>query len=358
MADVQIFDAGREGKSWVSYFADCRGLPSDIYQMPEFGLLYCSLGSEYKLFTYKEHDAVWAYSFLLQALPVDYRDIAGNEARDIETPYGYGGPVTNTEDEAFIGRANDAFQEWCLGVGVIAEFVRFHPVLCNQNARSPYITPIPNRLTVSLSLSQDKSILSAFDGNARNMVKRFKREGATIEETEFAEDFEQFVEIYKHTMRRVSADDFYYFDLGHFDRLRRLTLGPAKLYVVKRDGKIAAGAIFLMGSDILHYHLSATDSDNNVAGATNALIAKAAEQGRQHGFKRLHFGGGQSNLPNDRLLKFKRRMSTDEHSFWIGKYVHDEKVYSDLCGRWRDQNPDSVAEFGNRILCYRFASSS
>ena len=113
-----------------------------------------------------------------------------------------------------------------------------------------------------------------------------------------------------------------------------------------------------MGSDLLHYHLSATDSDNNVAGATNALIAKAAEQGRQHGFKRLHFGGGQSNLPNDRLLKFKRRMSTDEHSFWIGKYVHDEKVYSDLCGRWRDQNPDRVAEFGNRILCYRFASSS
>ncbi len=190
------------------------------------------------------------------------------------------------------------------------------------------------------------------------MVKRFKREGATIEETEFAEDFEQFVEIYKQTMRRVSADQFYYFNLGYFERLRRLTLGAAKLYVVKRDGRIAAGAIFLMGSDLLHYHLSATDSNNKVAGATNALIAKAAEQGWRRGFKRLHLGGGKSNLPNDQLLKFKRRMSTDEHSFWIGKYVHDESVYSEICRRWRDRNPNRVAEFGNRLLCYRFSPPS
>jgi hypothetical protein len=353
---VEIYDSERDAADWVSLLERSGPALRDIYFRPEYGALYCSQDVESKLFTYREGDAAWVYAFLLQKLPTEYRDITGSDSRDIETPYGYGGPVSNCEDSEFYTRANSSVQEWCAATGVVAEFVRFHPLAGNQNARRPYISPLWDRGTVSLDLTGNEPIITAFDGNARNMVKRFEREEATIEETKSIDDFERFVEIYQKTMHRVSAGAFYYFDPDHFDRLRRLTLGSAKLSVVKLGGRITAGAIFLTGCYWLHYHLSATDPEYRVPGATNALIAHAAQQGHQCGLKRMHLGGGQSDSPDDRLLKFKHRMSTDKHSFWIGKYVHNEKAYSDICKLWRDRNPDQVADYGNRVLCYRFAS--
>jgi lipid II:glycine glycyltransferase (peptidoglycan interpeptide bridge formation enzyme) len=213
-----------------------------------------------------------------------------------------------------------------------------------------------DRNTVSLDLTGPDPILNAFDGNARNMMKRFERDGATVEQATSMEDFERFVEIYQKTMRRVSADTFYYFDTEHFGRLRRFTLASAMLLVVKLGERIAAGALFLIGADWMHYHLSATDPEISVPGATNALISHAAQQGRHRGFKRLHLGGGHSDAVDDKLFRFKRRMSTDEHTFWIGKYVHNKEKYADVCGRWRDEHQDMVVDYGNRVLCYRFVA--
>ena len=71
----------------------------------------------------------------------------------------------------------------------------------------------------------------------------------------------------------------------------------------------------------MHYHLSATNPDCKVPGATNAIIAAAARIGMEAGLKRLHLGGGRTASKDDALLKFKESMATDRHHFQIGKRV-------------------------------------
>ena len=44
---------------------------------------------------------------------------------DIETPYGYGGPISNTTDSDFIFRSNVKFNDWVKSNNIISEFVRF-----------------------------------------------------------------------------------------------------------------------------------------------------------------------------------------------------------------------------------------
>ena len=104
----------------------------------------------------------------------------------------------------------------------------------------------------------------------------------------------------------------------------------------------------------MHYHLSATDPDHRVPGATNAVILCAAEIGRTKGLKRLHLGGGNSNAEDDPLFRFKRRMGTDTHDFWIGRRIHNEEVYRAVCNEWRRDNADVAHTYGGRLLCYHY----
>ena len=56
----------------------------------------------------------------------------GETYYDFETAYGYGGPVTNSEDDAFRANALAALKEYCSKNGFVAGFVRFQPILQNQ----------------------------------------------------------------------------------------------------------------------------------------------------------------------------------------------------------------------------------
>ena len=57
--------------------------------------------------------------------------IPGTRYRDIQTPYQYGGCVSNKHDPAFLLRAWQAYTNWCAENAVALEFVRFHPLLRN-----------------------------------------------------------------------------------------------------------------------------------------------------------------------------------------------------------------------------------
>src|SRR5262245_31767944 len=51
---------------------------------------------------------------------------------DIQSPYGYGGPLSNCDDAPFLGMADDRFQLWARENSVVAEFLRFHPLISQR----------------------------------------------------------------------------------------------------------------------------------------------------------------------------------------------------------------------------------
>lgn len=356
MAVVELLNAGRDAAKWNNWLDLAASGQDDIYARPAYGSLYCLDDRErFLLFAYGEGSEAWIYPFLSRPLPAQYLDITGVGASDIETPYGYGGPVSNSNDGPFLARANAAFRHWCSVNGVVAEFVRLHPLLGNQRWLAPGTKLILDRQTVSLNLTDPRDVSDAFDRNSMGMVKRAWKCGIVVAESDSERDFQQFVGIYSRTMTRIGADAFYHFDPRHFRHLWEVVQTSGMLLVAKLSENVVGGAIFLKGKRWLHYHLSATDPDRRVPGATNAIIHRAAERGRAAGLTRLHLGGGTTAAADDSLLLFKRRMSTDSHEFWIGKHIHDSEAYSKVCTVWRQQNRRAATRYGNRILCYRFA---
>jgi len=155
-------------------------------------------------------------------------------------------------------------------------------------------------------------------------------------------------------MDRLGVDAYYHFNEDYFLGLAQLVQNSGLLLAAVQDEEWVAAAVFLKGSTWLHYHLSAADPDKRVPGATNRLLYTAAQVGSQRGLKRLHLGGGRTSMPDDSLLKFKRSMATDSHSFYIGKRIHNPDVYALLRKLWEQCYPSLRPKYSDRLLCYRY----
>ena len=352
---IEILDASSDAEKWLRVLGRLPASMLDVYFWPEWVMLHrFEPGARAILFTYQRADELWVYPFLLQ--PVSH---VGEHALekiwyDIETAYGYGGPLASTEDADFLVEAHNAFAKWCQRQSVVAEFVRLHPLSQNQRWLDPQVELVCDRKTVSLSLAHLSSDDLPFDKDTCYMLRRAERLGIHVKVYPTHNHFDRFMTIYMHMMDRLGADEYYNFNEDYFVGLRQLVHDAGWLLVAEQGEEWVAAAVFLRGSTWLHYHLSASDPDKRVPGANNQLLYIAAQIGSQHGLERLHLGGGLTRMPNDPLLRFKRSMATDSHSFYIGKRVHNPDVYAYLRELWEQRYPSLVPKYGHRVLCYRY----
>jgi hypothetical protein len=72
------------------------------------------------------------------------------------------------------------------------------------------------------------------------------------------EEIDAFVAIYHETMIRVSASQNYLYDHQYFYDFLDNKCFNNKLLLAKKDGVIAAGAIFTVTNSIMQYHLAGT----------------------------------------------------------------------------------------------------
>jgi hypothetical protein len=358
---LRIFDAIADAAEWHRLLEALPPSMQDVYFYPEYVALHRFIaGTRALLFAYQRGDgACWLYPFLLQPIEgMKDRDSAPTVWFDIETPYGYGGPLANTDSAEFLAEAHTAFSAWCSEQKVVAEFIRLHPLLQNERWLDSEIEVIYDRETVSLALTNFNALSREalpFDKMARYMLRRAERAGVRVERREPRADFDKFVALYRETMRRLAADEYYFFDEEYFRGLRELVAESGWLLAATHDEEWVAAALFLKGTGYLHYHLSATKQEPRLPGATNLLLYTAAQMGsRFDSLTTLHLGGGTTSQLEDSLLKFKRSMGNQAHAFHIGKRVHHPAMYASLRATWERTFPTLVAEHGRKLLCYRF----
>ena len=355
---IEILDAVTDAEKWRCVLGSLPLPMQDVYFCPEWVRLHrFQPGARAIMFTYQEANEVWAYPFLLQPITHIGEHALDQTWFDIETAYGYGGPLASTEETGFLTEAHCAFAEWCQEQGVVAEFVRLHPLLHNERWLDPRVELVYDRGTVSLRLRELTSSELPYNSTARNMLRRAERARLHVQAYPVYDHFDQFVTFYLRTMDRVHADEYYYFNEEYFRGLRELIQKTGWLLVAQQDEEWIATAIFLKGPVWLHYHLSASNPDKRVPGATNQILHAAAQIGSQHGLERLHLGGGRTSKPDDSLLKFKRSMATDSHSFYIGKRIHNQDVYASLRAIWEQQYSSLVPKYGQRVLFYRYTKA-
>jgi hypothetical protein len=317
----------------------------DVYFLPEYLGFYEHWEEvEARLFFYTEGENILLYPFLRRPLP----ELTNGSGRhcDVCTAYGYGGPlvIRVKADPAFGDRARRALEESFERMGVVSEFIRFHPLLDNHHVWRNVPTSF-DRHTVAMDLSGATSELwRRMTSNTRRKIRQSYSEDLTTEIDRSETLYSEFSRLYQATMERVGAEQRYRFseqyvlDLGE-------TLGKnAVVCSVRHRGRPAAAGIFLQSDRFLHYHLGGSDAELLHVRPNDRMFYEMACWGRENRAERFHLGGG--TREGDSLFRFKAGYSKDVRGFYVGRVVHDEYMYAVLTeARMRKSETPPAAGF-------------
>jgi len=129
----QVLDSIKDKDKWMEFLDSFNDIEIDIYYLPEYMNLSIKDNNEALLFIYSHDKNFWIYPFFLTSINKAYLVNTKLIYKDIETAYGYSGPLSNSSNVNFIEKAQSIFSEWCHDKNVVAEFIRFHPLLKNTN---------------------------------------------------------------------------------------------------------------------------------------------------------------------------------------------------------------------------------
>ncbi|HJF34014.1 MAG TPA: GNAT family N-acetyltransferase [Sporosarcina psychrophila] len=284
---------------------------------------------EPNLFFFESEEGRVAYPTLKRT--IEY--MGENALYDIITPYGYGGILVDNllDEKNVLLQFRKSINEYCIDNNIISEFIRFHPILCNQrNLEDMDILHI--RDTIEMKLQQGMDLLDEIPGKNRNMIRKARKNGIEIREIDKDENMNDFLSIYYSTMKRNDATSYYYFKNEYFKESFKLIDSNLHLFGAYIEGEMISASLIFTYGDFMHYHLSGTLKDYLSLGANNLLLFEVAEWGRERGIKSFHLGGGHSGN-EDSLYKFKKSFSKLEPlKFYIGKKIHNPKLYKKLVG--------------------------
>lgn len=324
----------------------------DIYFKEKYVRLYETEHEQAVAFVAEEDEKVLLMPVLLRAF--SHRDTV---RYDFETPYGYGGPLANTSDTAFITRALSALADYGAEHGFVAGFVRFHPLLHNEVGFSAVGSVIPDRQTVAIdtSLSEEEMWRNEIHSKNRNAIRKGERAGVS-----FVADYEYrymnaFVKLYERTMDKLHADAFYYFNIAYYERFRRC-MDTGFLGTVWLGEKLISAALFMYCGRFGHYHLAGSDDACLSCCPNNVLLWNAAREMHRLGVERFHLGGGVNAEPRNSLLEFKARFSRERYLFSIGKIIFDAYTYRELCDAWerKHEGTAKIETYANHLLKYKY----
>ena len=328
-------------KEWDKYLNLLPKEKQDIYYSRSFYELAENQGNgKAQLFVYQNQTGnIGVYPFLLNEIPVH-----GEKTKyyDIETAYGYGGPITNNEDEAFHLEFEEAFLEYCQKENIIAEFVRFHPLMKNEAIFKKNMVVEHNRITVWLNLEQDIETIWKEDISTknRNVIRSCQKRELMVNESQ---DYEIFKAIYDSTMNKVGASSFYYFLREYYESLKKDE--HYVLFNVSDGDEIIASAIFMQYGEYFHYHLAGSKQEKLHLSPNNYMLWNAILYAKEHGYKKMHLGGGLSDSKEDNLFRFKKKFSKDVADFYIGKRIHNKEIYERLISDWEKEHKQKAKLF-------------
>jgi hypothetical protein len=302
-------------------------------------------------FVAEEGGAMLFHPFMLRPIERVGNEAVGGGWCDLESAYGYAGPLSTTDDPAFLARAWQAFGDWCAQQRVVAEFVRFNPLVRNERLAEEGMRVVEDRQTVVVELTGNvDAIWARYPSVQRNMVRKARNAGLEARVLAVADGLSVFRAGYDETMARVDAQAYYRFTDQYFEAFVRELGDRARVVEVRGFGESASACVLLVWPDRLHYHLSGARGWAASLGATNLMLHEAAVWGCNEGISALHLGGGRTPASDDSLLRFKRSLSRTVAPFRTGRRIHDQKMYDVLCASWLRQAPEERPPY---FLLYR-----
>lgn len=246
---------------------------------------------------------------------------------DFSTPYGYGGWIIEGENTKDLF---NTYSNWLQKNEIISEFVRFHPMLQNQERCRDFYEVIQLGEVVHMDLSNREYIWCNIISKNRNMIRKAIKNNVIIYNGRFPEIYEKFRVIYNGTMDKDNAEKYYYFDERFYESVLNDLPQNAQVFWAEKEGIMIAASIMLAANGRMSYHLSGSLKKYSSLAPTNLLLYQAALWGNANGYKTLYLGGGVGS-DEDSLFKFKKAFyKGDLNRFHIGKKIYNAERYEEL----------------------------
>jgi len=340
-------------QEWKKYFQKLPLEQQDVYYTPEYYELYENYGDgKAQCFVFKKDGEIALYPFLINsvnALGYELED----DYYDIQGAYGYNGVLSSSYDKEFIDSFYNAFKQWCQNNNIIAEFIRFHPILENSIFSVNYVDIIPEMDNVILDLAEENFFYSSYEHSTRKNIR--KAEKNNLKTVHFTSNevninlIQEFYDIYINTMNRNNANSYYFFNLKFFfNLLKKLDDKVILSFTVYQD-KYISTEIVPFGKNIAYSFLGGTRNNFFHLRPGDLLKHSIIRELKNKKLKYFCLGGGTKGVIN-----FKKSFAKNGlKQFYIGKKIYNQKIYDHAVSQWKNKYPKHYNQNKHRLLGYR-----
>lgn len=258
------------------------------------------------------------------------RLINGSDLFDIEPFVGYAGPLSTTHDKNFLADAFKAYSEACRGLNIVAELIRFDPLLNNQVAFLDLhaIDVVPAKQVIIVNCPNDvDELLAEFSQRCRYYVRvglrRYK-----FARLEGSAGLLEFRALYEASVKRLGSGSSWLFSDELYLQASRSELFAT--YGVYDGDRLVSAALVIHHPTCSHGMLLG-QVDDCPQGVSELLNFEIARESANRSISHYMLGGGITSAPEDSLLRFKQKFAKSSSIFYLGKLLHDGKRYRDLC---------------------------
>lgn len=313
-------------------------LPHDFYHLPSYSLLEARrLDGECRVFLFTDDGRQWL-------VPLIFRQIPGTSFQDAISAYGYPGPLIEPDgDVEFCHRATEAMMTGLKNQGCVSAFIRLHPLLSPAEPLSRWGELVHHGDTVVIDLQlTEEEMWRQVRRDHRNQINRAHRRGLSVSIDSDWGRFDDFLEVYRQSMTRVSAADSYFFAPDYFRGLRD-ALGEKMVLCTVEDGdRTMCAGLFSLVCGLVQFHLSGTHNDSLRDRPSKLMLDAVRRWAKDQGANYFHLGGGVGSQ-RDSLFEFKAGFSRTHVPFHTWRLILDRDIYENLC-RAAGQAPGEAAD--------------
>ncbi len=358
-----MFDNGYEiitladRKKWLHYLSVLPSDAQDIYMMPNYYELYENENSKAECFVFHENGQFVLYPYLKNNINQIVGFELGSKYYDIEGAYGYNGVIASGVTQTMIDNFGDTFRNYCKKENVIAEFVRLNPLISNHLHKLYFDIELVNKIViVDLNLEPGELWYKSYEHAARkNINKAHKNDvniaifyGNNIDDNWI----DKFIEIYHKTLDRKDARSFYYFG-GNFLRnlCKKLPNNSLLAFALKDSIAVSCELVLFQGRTAYSF-IGGTLPEYFPLRPNNLLKHEIILRLMEMGLTQYCLGGGVET--GDTIYKYKKTFSKNNSlDFYIGKYVHDQMAYEEICALWAERYPEKLEKYLKYFMKYK-----
>ena len=352
---------GPDSSLWSRFLADST---HDFYHLPKYVELstrdrLCAPDANGKCLAFHAEDDDghrFLATLIIRPLPTSCE--SSTPLFDAITPYGYAAPLLINSGsgpiEPFLDEAIVQFAEGLRAQGVVSAFVRSHPTIpLPMETLQKFGCVVQHGQTVYIDLTQPQEELwHQTRAGHRSEINRARKKGFTVEIQSDWKDFEEFFRAYTETMRRVSANEHYFFPREYFTQLREAIGEVLHLAICHKDGVVTCGGIFSEVCGIVQYHLSGTTEEFHSQYPTKVMLDAVRTWAKQRGNQTMHLGGGYGGT-EDSLFAFKAGFSHYRAPFYTWRLISDPSNYQRLCQQWEARTGKAASAPDGFFPAYR-----